>query len=223
LTAGLWRAQNFVETPDPKLSFIPKRRLFIHLCVYIAKNGSSVALFVRGGMSITTSVSGTKTAVLLSFCEHFTASRQFAALFQEGMRLVDETAEYLDAQGRNDAKLLIAPVSMTYTSESIALTTRLMQIASWLLLRRAIANGEITLHQAETHKRRVYLAPQSDVRAESFDALPAKMQYLIDESHRLHSRIVRLDQLFSPNGMQHGDASNALGSDVANARLAVKA
>ena len=37
------------------------------------------------------------------------------------------------------------------------LTTRLMQIASWLLVQRAVAEGEITADQAQAEKNRVRL------------------------------------------------------------------
>jgi len=43
-------------------------------------------------------------------------------------------------------------VSLTYATESMRLTTRLMQLASWLLLHRAVKEGEMTLTQA-TAKR----------------------------------------------------------------------
>ena len=41
------------------------------------------------------------------------------------------------------------------------LTTRLMQIASWLLLQRAVAEGEITADQAQAEKNRIRLGSAS--------------------------------------------------------------
>ena len=43
--------------------------------------------------------------------------------------------------GREQAKALERNDSLAYAAESMRLTTRLMQIASWLLLRRAVAEG----------------------------------------------------------------------------------
>ena len=65
-------------------------------------------------------------------------------LFREGMALVETTANYLDGQGRVDSRGLKQSGALAYASESMRLTTRLMQLASWLLLRRAVRNGEMT-------------------------------------------------------------------------------
>lgn len=54
------------------------------------------------------------------------------------MDLVEETAAYLDGVGCVEAKALDRAVNLTYATESMRLTTRLMQLASWLLLHRAV-------------------------------------------------------------------------------------
>ncbi len=136
-----------------------------------------------------------QNAALLSFGDRFTTSPQFMKLFREGMDLVEETAEYLDGAGRGESKQLTPPASLAYTSESIRLTTRLTQLASWLLVRRAIASGEITAAQAHTHRHRVTLSPQSTTRPEGFEALPQTFKALIAESYRLHDRIMRLERI----------------------------
>src|SRR5204863_136161 len=82
------------------------------------------------------------------FSERLTNSAAFGNLFREGMDLVEETAAYLDGDGRSEAKALERSVSLTYATESMRLTTRLMQLASWLLLHRAVKEGEMTLTQA---------------------------------------------------------------------------
>ncbi len=134
---------------------------------------------------------------LLSFRDRFTTSPQFAKLYREGMALVEETAEYLDGLGRRESRRLTPPASLAYTAESIKLTTRLTQLASWLLVRRAIAEGEITAAQAHTHRHRVNLTPQSGTRPEGFNDLPETFKRLISDSHRLYDRILRLERLLS--------------------------
>lgn len=111
------------------------------------------------------------------------------------MDLVEETAEYLDGAGRAESKRLTPPASLAYTSESIRLTTRLTQLASWLLVRRAVAAGEITAAEAHNHRHRVTLSRQSAASPEGFDILPETFKRLISESHRLHDRIMRLDRI----------------------------
>ena len=94
---------------------------------------------------------------LVQFSERLTNSAAFSALFREGMDLVEETAAYLDGDGRTEAKALERSVSLTYATESMRLTTRLMQLASWLLLHRAVKEGEMTLTQANREKTKVKL------------------------------------------------------------------
>ncbi|HMT13742.1 MAG TPA: DUF1465 family protein, partial [Aestuariivirga sp.] len=74
----------------------------------------------------------------ISFFTRFTASEQFDKVFKEGMGLVEETANYLDGPGRADARMLDRHGAVAYATESMRLPTRLMQLASWLLLQRAI-------------------------------------------------------------------------------------
>ncbi|MGO8740016.1 DUF1465 family protein, partial [Rhodoblastus sp.] len=74
----------------------------------------------------------------VSFAERLAASEAFKAMFREGMGLVEEAAAYLDGPGREEARTLPRNDSLAYAAESMRLTTRLMQIASWLLLQRAV-------------------------------------------------------------------------------------
>ena len=81
---------------------------------------------------------------LVDFLARFTSSEQFEKVLREGTSLVEETADYLDGQGRSDARALDRHGAIAYATESMRLTTRLMQLTSWLLLRRAVSAGEIT-------------------------------------------------------------------------------
>ena len=76
-------------------------------------------------------VRSTPEPVVLS--QRMAAGESFAALFKEGMALVEATAAYLDGPGRTEAKRLTRAAALTYATESMRLTTRLMQLASWLL------------------------------------------------------------------------------------------
>ncbi|MFY9643188.1 MAG: DUF1465 family protein [Rhodomicrobium sp.] len=160
---------------------------------------------------------------LLSFRDRFTSSRQFANLYREGMDLVEETADYLDRGGRLESRRLLPPASIAYTSESIKLTTRLTQLASWLLVFRAISIGEITAAEAHTHRHRVTLAAQSSLRPEGFDDLPETFKRLISESHRLYGRILRLDKLLSESYSALGNDASPISPHIERIRLAFPA
>src|SRR6202007_710703 len=130
---------------------------------------------------------------LVQFSERLTNSAAFGSLFREGMDLVEETAAYLDGVGRAEAKELDRTASLTYATESMRLTTRLMQLASWLLLHRAVKEGEMTLSQANREKTKVKLSAADPGPIEMIEKLPAQLQDLIARSMSLQSRVRRLD------------------------------
>jgi regulator of CtrA degradation len=137
-------------------------------------------------------------AAPISFGQTFVTSERFKALFRDGMFLVEETADYLDGPGREESRNLHRSVALTYASESMRLTTRLMQIASWLLVQRAVAEGEITPDQALQEKNRVRLGVQEGTVPEAeFEVLPDHLKNLIMQTNRLHARILHLDQLIT--------------------------
>jgi regulator of CtrA degradation len=134
----------------------------------------------------------------LSFFSAFQGSDQFEKVFKEGMGLVEETANYLDGEGRVDARALDRPGAIAYATESMRLTTRLMQLASWLLLQRAIAAGEMTKDENAQHKARVNL---SEIGAGNSipgsDSMPEGLTALVERSLRLHERILVLDSMIA--------------------------
>jgi regulator of CtrA degradation len=130
---------------------------------------------------------------LVQFSERLTNSAAFGTLFREGMDLVEETAAYLDGAGRIEAKALDRAVSLTYATESMRLTTRLMQLASWLLLHRAVKEGEMTLPQANREKTKVKLSAADPGAADTIEKLPQQLQDLIHRSMVLQAKVRRLD------------------------------
>jgi regulator of CtrA degradation len=135
---------------------------------------------------------------LVDFLTRFTASEQFTGIFKEGMGLVEETANYLDGPGRQDARLLDRTGAIAYATESMRLTTRLMQLASWLLLQRAVSAGEISLGDASKEKHRINLAEIGAGHAlTGYEQLPMALRDLVNRSLRLHERIQKLDEMLS--------------------------
>src|ERR1700757_292337 len=132
-------------------------------------------------------------AGLVLFSERLTNSAAFGVLFREGMDLVEETAAYLDGVGRAEAKALERAVSLTYATESMRLTTRLMQLASWLLLHRAVKEGEMSLAQANREKVKVRLTAADPAAKEITERLPERLQVLIERSMVLQVKVRRLD------------------------------
>lgn len=147
----------------------------------------------------------------VSFGARLVGSAGFMALFREGMALVEETAAYLDGDGRAESRALGRAESIAYATESMRLTTRLMQIASWLLVQRAVNEGEMSNDQAQDEKRKVKLTPISSTLApEMFDRLPARLRDLIGRTARLQERVQVLDAQLDGRSSREEQAGNPL-------------
>ena len=149
----------------------------------------------------------------IDFAVHFATSDQFKAVFKEGMGLVEETANYLDGPGRKEARGLDRHGSIAYATESMRLTTRLMQLASWLLLQRALHAGELTQEEAVSEKHRINLSDiGSGQTLQGGETLPESLKTLIERSLRLHQRIQKLDRVL--NDSERTSADNPVSSQM---------
>ena len=150
------------------------------------------------------------SALTVSFGERFQASAQFDLVFKEGMALVERTAAYLDGEGRRESKSLAGATTVLYATESMRLTTRLLDLASWLLIRRGLKDGEITQEEAQRKRARVKL--QSFGRPshiKGFDDLPVGLRDLVVQSFALHDRIVQLDRAMTAPAQSDAEAAPA--------------
>ena len=135
----------------------------------------------------------------ISLVERLQSSPQFDGLFKDGMALVERTANYLDGPGRRDAKGLKSTVTVMYATESMRLTTRLLDLASWLLIRRALKQGEINETEARLKRQKVKLqALGRPSHIKGYDDLPVVLRGLIEESFVMLDRIIHLDRALSP-------------------------
>ncbi len=130
----------------------------------------------------------------ISLAQKFAFSDKFHKLFRDGMSLVEESANYLDGAGREAAKTLNKNSVVLYGTESMRLTTRLMQLASWLLLQRAANEGEMTTEQFQEEKKKVKLhtLPESTINAD-WEQLPDLFCDLVRRSITLQNRITAID------------------------------
>jgi regulator of CtrA degradation len=129
----------------------------------------------------------------VSFAEKMAGSQAFADLFRDGMLLVEETAAYLDGPGRRESKKLPRSAALAYATESMRLTTRLMQLASWLLLHRAVKEGEMSLAQASKEKAKVKLSAGDYADEQNIALLPECLRGLVERSKALQHAVRRLD------------------------------
>lgn len=138
---------------------------------------------------------GIESANTIKLAERRVFSQSFKPLYNQGMGLVEETAAYLDGDGRAAAKGLSRTAATLYAAESMRLTTRLMQVASWLLLQRAANSGEMTREQVASEKQKVRLDTVS-VREDTpgWGDLPESFRHLVGRSLSLQSVVRRMDE-----------------------------
>ena len=123
----------------------------------------------------------------------FARSELFDRTFKEGMDLVEETAAYLDGAGRQDSKLLSRSAALAYAAESMRLTTRLMQVASWLLVQRAVREGDMAPESALDASYRLAAETADPERSSADESLPPALGELVGRSERLFERVRHLD------------------------------
>ncbi len=124
----------------------------------------------------------------------FTGGKLFDTVFARGMALVEETATYLDGPGRENSKILPREAGLTYSAWSMELTTRLMQAASWLVMQKAVRDGEMRRDDAAAKKYRIRREePALDAEAQRNKGLPPRFLELVSRSEALFEQICRLD------------------------------
>ena len=161
----------------------------------------------------------------VSFAGRVANSSQFKALYAEGMALVEETAAYLDGPGRAASKVLPRLATVLYAAESMRLTTRLMQMASWLLLQRAVNNGEMSHEQVLSEKSKVRLDGFNvDRLAPGWGDLPEAFRDLVERSLRLQNRVALLDrEIYRPAEAMVPDNENSVRAQLDLLRTAFNA
>ncbi|HXI99992.1 MAG TPA: DUF1465 family protein [Micropepsaceae bacterium] len=152
----------------------------------------------------------------------FRSSALFERTFDEGMSLVEECARYLDGRGRAESRELSRKSALVYAGESMRVTTRLMQAASWLLIQRAVQEGDMSPEDAASERYRLGAREICmGKREDGVDALPGKLVELLERSESLYRRIARLDDVFfqpgqmaSPVQSQFARLSAAFGQET---------
>jgi regulator of CtrA degradation len=140
-----------------------------------------------------------KSADVVTIGSALLKSKAFDVLFRDAMALVEETTAYLDGEGRKDAKKLSGDLALSYASESMRLTTRLMSVASWALLVRCLRDGKMTEPE---FKRNKGLSSKLTLRKEGKplpEGFPENLRNIIMRSDALAQRIIRFDTMIDPS------------------------
>ncbi|GAA5110247.1 DUF1465 family protein [Bartonella jaculi] len=126
----------------------------------------------------------------INMIEHNAFENAFNRLYEETMTLIEETATYIDTEGKFAARSLSAEVSALYAREAMYLSTRLMQIASQLLLLRAEREGEMSQEQIQKEIAKVSLhTPTLKLESAHWQEFPEVFRHFVARSLRLEARM----------------------------------
>lgn len=156
--------------------------------------------------------------------DDFTGGKLFDRVFAEGMALVEEAAAYLDGPGRTDAKSLSREAGLTYAAWSMELTTRLMQAASWLVMQKAVRDGDMEPSEAMAEKYRMVREGEAlDASAQRKSGMPDQFLDLVENAEALFDRICRIDDsLYGPGRGASPGAESPVSEQIARLQRAAE-
>lgn len=147
--------------------------------------------------------------------EHEAFNGAFTRLYQEGMSLIEDTANYIDGDGKIASRNLSGEAASLYTSEAMRMSTRLMQVASWLLLFRAAREKEMTNEQIQHEKAKVSLNTPSLAKTSPFwHELPENFRNLIALSIRIEDRVRHMDHDIDAIMKASNENTNAVNEQI---------
>lgn len=119
-------------------------------------------------------------------------SRLVESLYIEAMVMADEARSYFDREGTGAHGSLDTMSRLTFTCESLKVTTRLMHVIAWLLTQKAWQRGEIRKEVLGDSKYR--LGPASATEGSVLATMPEAARNLVEGSQSLYDRVARLQQ-----------------------------
>ncbi|GEM_PF-2688059 len=118
----------------------------------------------------------------------------FTNTYNYAMDLIERMSSYIEGPGRILAQSLDQSLLDIYVSETMSTSTRLMQVAAWLLLLRSAIEGDMSVEDSVAEKNKLSLDTISEKYTNTlWDRLPAGLRSLIDESLNLEARLRSLD------------------------------
>ncbi|PCJ40476.1 MAG: hypothetical protein COA81_08855 [Alphaproteobacteria bacterium] len=124
-------------------------------------------------------------------------SRFLERTYQEAMALTQAVASYLEADNdRISGFNLSVKSDVYYASESMRVSTCLMQVMAWFLVQKGVASGEITKEQAGSMK---YRLGAEDICLAHVDtsqgSLPAEFVVFLEKAQNIYRQVSRMDKM----------------------------
>jgi regulator of CtrA degradation len=112
------------------------------------------------------------------------------ALYTEAMVLADEARSYFESRRFSEDSDHDTNLAVSFSCESLKVTTRLMHCIAWLLNQKALHSGELSEGEAWNHDRALGYAPATD--QPMVDRFPEEARQIIMASEELFQRLQRL-------------------------------
>lgn len=116
--------------------------------------------------------------------------RLMDALYIEAMVLADESRSYFESGRFNEECDSNSLLAVSFSCESLKVTTRLMHCIAWLLNQKALQSGELSDGEVWNHDRSLGQAPATDLSL--MNSFPAEARQIIMASEELFQRLQRL-------------------------------
>lgn len=124
-------------------------------------------------------------------------SRFLEKTYQEAMELTQQVASYLEGENKHHQDSILNPeTEVYYASESMRVSTCLMQVMSWFLVQKGVAAGEINKEQAKSFKFRLGAGSVCLAKVDtSKGKLPEQFVIFLNKSQDLYRQVARMDRM----------------------------
>lgn len=120
----------------------------------------------------------------------------FTRTYDETLDLIVEARNYMVHTRPSGRRARRSSDNLRFNCEALRVTSRLTQVMAWLMLQRAVQDGEISAQEACDEKNR--LSGQSvclDESGEDDGDIPPGLRSLLTRSLSLYKRISRLEEM----------------------------
>ena len=120
----------------------------------------------------------------------------FRRTYDETMTLMVEARNYMAYSERRERERVGGMVGLRMSCEALRVTSRLTQVMAWLMLQRAVHEGEVEVEASLRDECRLSGADVClDETFSGDEALPNHLRSLLDRSYRLYVRVARLEEM----------------------------
>jgi regulator of CtrA degradation len=128
----------------------------------------------------------------------------FTRTYNETLEMIVEARNYMAFVESRERQRRDVATNLRHCCEALRVTSRLTEAMAWLMMQRAVQQGEVTMQEALGERHR--LSGQSiclEDAANHDETLPIGLRSLLDRSLRLYQRVGRLEQMVMSRAMMN--------------------